>query len=250
MHKLRVIARLDIKNDTVVKGIQLEGLRVVGAPNELAYEYYQQGADELIYIDAVASLYDRNSLIDVIKKTAKRIFIPLTVGGGIRTLDDIRELLSCGADKVAINTSAIRNPTFIRDAVKQFGSQCIILSVEAKKTLSGWYAYTESGREPSSYQVPEWIEEAIRLGAGEVLLTSVDKDGSQKGFDLDLIQNVANLCSVPLTVSGGAGSANDILKLVSASRIDAVSVGSVLHYKNCTVQEIKSFLSDNQVDVR
>ncbi len=250
MIKIRIIPRLDIKNDTVVKGIHLEGLRVVGKPGEMAYEYYRQGADELLYMDAVASLYERNSLTEIIKKAAKRIFVPLTVGGGIRKLEDISDTLNSGADKVAINTAAIRNPQFIRDAVLKYGSQCIILSVEAKKTPSGWKAYTETGREPSRYDVLEWISQGIKLGVGEVLLTSVDTDGTKKGYDKDLIIAVASICSVPLIVSGGAGSAEDVLNIFQSVNIDATAIGSGLHYKNFTINQIKILLSKRQIMVR
>ena len=250
MKKIRIIPRLDIKNDTVVKGIHLEGLRVVGKPGEMAYEYYRQGADELLYMDAVASLYERNSLTEIIKKAAKRIFVPLTVGGGIRKLEDISEILNSGADKVAINTAAIRNPEFIREASVKYGSQCIVLSVEAKKTTSGWIAYTETGREPSKYNVLEWIPQAIKLGAGEVLLTSVDTDGTKGGFDTDLINAVASICSVPLIVCGGAGSPDDILNLFNSVSIEAAAVGTGLHYEHFTIDQVKTLLSRHQIKVR
>jgi len=250
MKKVRIIPRLDIKNDTVVKGIHLEGLRVVGKPGEMAFEYFRQGADELLYMDAVASLYERNSLTEIIKKAAKQIFIPLIVGGGIRKLEDISSILNSGADKVAINTAAIRNPGFIREASVKFGSQCIVLSVEAKKTPSGWKAYTETGREPSHYNVLEWISQAIELGVGEVLLTSVDTDGTKKGYEKDLIMAVASICSVPLIVSGGAGSAEDVLDVFQSARIEAAAIGSGLHYKNFTINQIKILLSKRQIMVR
>ena len=250
MKKVRILPRLDIKNDTVVKGIHLEGLRVVGKPAEMAYEYYKQGADELLYMDAVASLYERNSLTEIIKKAAKQIFIPLIVGGGVRKLEDISSILSSGADKVAINTAAIRNPQFIRDAVLKYGSQCIILSVEAKKTPSGWKAYTETGREPSRYDVLEWLPQAIKLGVGEVLLTSIDTDGTKKGYDTDLIKAVAPICSVPLIVSGGAGSPEDLLDVFQSARIEAAAVGTGLHYKDFTINLLKILLSKHQIMVR
>ena len=250
MKKVRIIPRLDIKNDTVVKGIHLEGLRVIGKPGEMAFEYYRQGADELLYMDAVASLYERNSLTEIVKKAAKRIFVPLTVGGGIRKLEDISEILNSGADKVAINTAAIRNPEFVREASVEYGSQCIVLSVEAKKTSSGWIAYTETGRESSKYNVLEWIPQAIKLGAGEVLLTSVDMDGTKGGFDTDLIKAIASICSVPLIVSGGAGSPEDILNVFKSVNIEAVAVGSGLHYEHFTIGHVKTLLSEHQLKVR
>jgi cyclase len=250
MKKVRIIPRLDIKNDTVVKGVHLEGLRVVGKPGEMACEYYKQGADEILYMDAVASLYERNSLVEIVKKAAKRIFVPLTVGGGIRKLEDISEILNSGADKVAINTAAIRNPEFIREASVKFGSQCIVLSVEAKKTSSGWIAYTETGREPSKYNILEWIPKAIKLGAGEVLLTSVDTDGTKRGFDMDLIKAVASICSVPLIVSGGAKSLEDILTVFKSVSIEAAAVGTGLHYEHFTINQVKTLLGRHQIKVR
>jgi cyclase len=250
MKKIRILPRLDIKNDTVVKGIHLEGLRVVGNPREMACEYYEQGADEILYMDAVASLYERNSLSKIIEKTAKQIFIPLIVGGGIRKLEDISNILNSGADKVAINTAAIRNPEFIREASVKFGSQCIVLSVEAKKTSAEWIAYTETGREPSKYSVLEWVPQAIKLGVGEVLLTSVDTDGTRNGFDVELIKAVAPICSVPIIISGGAGNPEDVLDVFQSARIEAAAIGSGLHYKHFTISQVKALLSEHQIKVR
>lgn len=251
MKKIRIIPRLDIKNNTVVKGIQLEGLRVVGKPDELASKYYQEGADELLYMDAVAALYERNSLTEIIKKAASKIFIPMTVGGGIRKLDDISRILKSGADKVAINTAAVRDPGFLKDAVKKFGSQCIVLSVEAKNVgEKKWEVYTENGRERSKKDVKEWVQEAIEIGVGELLLTSIDRDGTKKGFDLELISNIAPVCKVPFIVSGGAGKIEDIADLEQLEKIDAVAVGSAFHYEIFSIRDTKEALRENGYKVR
>ena len=252
MSKIRIIPRLDIKNNTVVKGIHLEGLRVVGTPGDLSYRYYVDGADELLYIDAVASLYDRNSLMEIIRKAARKIFIPMTVCGGIRKTEDINDILKSGADKVAINTAAVRNPAFLKEAVLRFGSQCIVLSVEAKKIgKQKWEAYTETGREKSWRDVVEWIREAINLGIGEVLLTSIDRDGTKKGYDLELVQAVAPICqSVPLIVCGGAGCSDHILEVLENEGVDAVSLGTILHYELLTIKALKYYLLQNNIEVR
>ncbi|MBI5240012.1 MAG: imidazole glycerol phosphate synthase subunit HisF [Elusimicrobia bacterium] len=251
MKKLRVIARLDIKNNTVVKGIHLEGLRVVGRPDELADRYYSQGVDELLYVDAVASLYERNSLTEIIKAAARRVFVPMTVGGGIRKIEDITEILHSGADKVAVNTAAIRNPEFLRQAVHKFGSQCIVLSVQAKRRGPGqWEAYTETGRERTHRDAIAWIREALALGVGEVLLTSVDAEGTKKGFDLELVAAAARVCAVPLIVSGGAGSAQHLVDVLRTPGVDAVAMASVLHYGLLTIGDAKSALRGDGLEVR
>ena len=251
MKKIRLIARLDIKNNTVVKGIHLEGLRVVGKPNDLAHKYYRDRADELLYMDAVAALYERNSLNEIIKKAAKKIFIPMTVGGGIRKLEDISQILKSGADKVAINTAAVKNPLFLKDTVKKFGSQCVVLSIEAKKIgEKKWEAYVENGRERSHKDVVKWIKQALDLGVGEILLTSIDRDGTKTGFDIELIREVAPLCKVPLIVSGGAGKVKDIISLSQAAKIDAIAVASALHYKMFTINEAKKSIKENMASVR
>jgi len=251
MKKIRIIPRLDIKNDTVVKGIHLEGLRVVGRPDEFAYQYFREGADELLYIDTVASLYERNSLNDIISKAAQKIFIPMTVGGGIRKLEDITMILNSGADKVAINTAAIRRPAFLNDAVKKFGAQCIVLSVQAKKIAHmRWEAYTEAGREKSGQDVLAWLEEALALGVGEVLLTSVDCDGTKRGIDIDLIRMVAPRCPVPLIISGGVGKQDDVLAAFQIPGVDAVAVGSAYHYHMISLSETKAFLFEHGINVR
>lgn len=251
MKKLRLIPRLDIKNNTVVKGIHLEGLRVVGRPDELAHRYYQQGADELLYVDAVASLYERNSLTEIIKAAAQRIFVPLTVGGGIRKIEDITQILHSGADKVAINTAGIREPEFLRRAVRKFGSQCIVLSVQAKRRGPGqWEAYTETGRQRTHRDALDWIRQAQELGVGEVLMTSVDAEGTKKGFDLELINAAARLCSVPLIVSGGAGSPEHVRDVLRLPGVEAAAAASIYHYGLSSVSATKALLRASGVEVR
>lgn len=239
----RIIARLDVKGPNLVKGVHLEGLRVMGNPYEFAKYYEEQGVDEIIYIDTVASLYGRNNLLDIVKQTTQNIFIPITVGGGVRSLEDINSLLKSGADKVAINTAAINNPSFIKDAAKRFGSQCIVVSIEAKRQGDHWEAYTENGREKSGRDVIEWIKEAITLGAGEILLTSVDNEGLKKGFDVELVLAASTISTVPLIISGGAGSIQDLREIFEYD-IDAVALASLLHYKINTISEIKNVLKD------
>lgn len=246
----RVIARLDIKGPNLVKGIHLEGLRVIGDPAEHALRYYHGGADELIYIDIVASLYQRNNLTDVVARTAGEIFVPLTVGGGIRSLDDIHHLLRVGADKVAINTAAIRRPELITEAARTFGAQCIVVNIEAKRQRDGrWEAFTDNGRERTGLDVVEWAKRAVELGAGELLLTSVDQEGTRRGFDLELIRAIAAVAPVPIIASGGAGSIDHLSQAV-ISGADAVAIASLLHYKTETVTSIKNGLRQRGHEVR
>lgn len=240
----RVIARLDIKGPNLVKGIHLEGLRVIGDPSEHAVRYYQDGIDELIYIDIVASLYGRNNLVDVVERTASEIFVPLTVGGGIRKLEDITQLLRAGADKVAINTAAIHRPALISEASRTFGSQCIVLSIEAKRRPGGgWEAYTDNGREKTGLDAVEWARRAVDLGAGEVLLTSVDKEGTRKGPDLELIAALGPTLGVPVIACGGVGNIDHVRDGFLAGA-DAVAVAALLHYKLETVASLKQGLRD------
>ena len=231
MRATRIIPRLDIKGPALVKGVHLEGLRVLGRPEAFARFYYESGADELIYIDAVASLYARNSLLDVVSRTSAEVFIPLTVGGGLRTVDDIHRALTAGADKVALNTAAIRTPELIREAARRFGSSAIVVNVEAIETAPGKYeAFTNSGREATGVNAIEWAQRAADLGAGEILLTSVDRDGTGKGFDVRLTAAVASAVSVPVIASGGAGTRQHVAQVVDAGRADAVAIASMLHY--------------------
>ncbi len=228
---VRVIPRLDIKGPNLVKGINLEGLRVLGKPELFAKQYYEDGADELIYMDVVASLYGRNSLLDIVSRTSGEIFIPLTVGGGLRSLQDIEAALKAGADKVALNTAAVLRPELISEAAARFGSSTIVLSIEAKeRTAHHCEAYMDNGREPSGLDVVEWACRGAELGAGEIMLTSVDQEGSGRGFQLELTRQVSDAVSVQVIASGGAGSPADVCDAVREGRADAVAIASLLHY--------------------
>jgi len=228
---VRIIPRLEIKGPNLVKGIRFEGLRVLGKPEAFAAVYYEAGADELIYIDAVASLYERNSLLDVVERTASEIFVPLTVGGGLRKLDDIREVLRAGADKVALNTAAIRRPELISQAAQKFGSSTIVVSIEAIRHADGRYeAYTDFGRESTGVDAIEWAERAVELGAGELLVTSIDRDGTGKGYDIGLTGRIARSVPVPVIAGGGAGKPDDVHEVITEGAADAVSIASLLHY--------------------
>lgn len=227
----RIIARLDIKGPNLVKGIHLEGLRVLGKPEDFARYYYEQGAEELMYVDVVASLYERNSLENIIRRTASEIFIPLTVGGGIRTIADIRKVLLAGADKVSLNTAAIRNPELIREASRYFGSSTIVVSIEAIKQADGRYlAYIDNGREYTGVEVVEWAKRAEELGAGEIVLTSVDREGTGLGYDIELIKSVASHVSIPVVACGGAGKTGHVVAAMVDGGADAVAVASLFHY--------------------
>lgn len=237
---LRVIARLDIKGPNLIKGVRLEGLRVVGDPHEHALRYYQDGADELVFMDIVASLYQRNNLSDIIKRAADRVYVPITVGGGIRSLDDVSRMLHSGADKVAINTAAIARPGLIAEVARRYGSQCMVLGLEAKRVAPDrWEAYTDNGRERTGRDLVQWVREAVDQGAGEVLLTSVDQEGTRKGFDLPLVQAVCDAVRVPVTASGGFGGAHD-LSALPATGVSAVAVADAIHWKRMGLQEIKA----------
>jgi imidazole glycerol-phosphate synthase subunit HisF len=250
MNKVRIIARIDIKNEFVIKGIHLEGLRKVGNPNEMARNYYDDGIDEIVFMDAVAAYYDRNSLSELIQEACVDIFIPITVGGGIRTIDDIKNALKSGADKVAINTKAVQDPDFITQSSKIFGSQCIVSSIEAKLIKDGkWEVYTDNGREPTGKDVVEWAKYVEELGAGEIMLTSIDREGTKKGFDINLYQSVVRSVSIPVIASGGMGNSIDAVRLLKDVNIDAIAIASVLHYKIESIKEIKNALLENQIKV-
>ncbi len=240
MSNLRIIPRLDIKGPNLIKGIQLEGLRVMGDPQEFAIRYYEAGADELVYMDIVASLYGRNNLSDIIRRAADRVFIPITVGGGIRSIDDARHILRSGADKVAINTAAVARPELITEVSRRFGSQAMVLSIEAKQVAPGkWEAYTDNGRERTGLDVLEWICRGVELGAGEILLTSVDREGTRKGFDIELVRQVSAAVPVPVIASGGMGSIEHFIEAATTGGADAVSMADVLHYNRIPLAAIR-----------
>ncbi len=251
MKKARIIARLDVKGPNVVKGIQFECLRVMGKPKQMAEEYYLQGADELVYLDIVANLYQRENLLNIVNQASDSIFIPFTVGGGVRALEDIRALLRAGADKVAVNTAATKNPQLIREAAEMFGSQCIVVSIEAKKTADGkWEAFTDNGRQSTGLDAVEWAKKAEELGAGEILLTSVDQEGTENGLDHELTKKVSEAVSIPLIVSGGAGSMGDFSRSFKEGKADAVATASLLHYRKYDVEEIKESMQKQGISVR
>ena len=236
----RLIARLDIKGPNVIKGVHLEGLRKIGPPNDLALRYYEQGADELLYMDVVASLYGRNSLGDIVRQAAQNVFVPMTVGGGIRSLDDVTNLLRCGADKVAVNTAAIGNPQLISDIAHRFGSQCMVLSVEAKQAgVMGWEAYTNNGRERTGLDVIAWVKRGVSLGAGEILVTSVDREGTRKGFDVALVRAITSGVMVPVIASGGMGTPEDVVGVVREGEADAVAMADILHFNRATIADVR-----------
>jgi len=248
---VRLIARLDIKGSNLIKGIHLEGLRVIGDPQEFARRYYEQGADELIYMDTVASLYGRNSLHEIVRKAAQDIFVPLTVGGGVRSVDDAREILRAGADKVAVNTAAVQRPELIREMAHVFGSQCMVLSIEAKRQASGhWEVYTDNGRERTGLDVVEWARRGVELGAGEILLTSVDQEGTRKGFDCELVRAVSDAVSVPVIASGGMGDPTDMVAVVREGHADAVAMADILHYNRSTIPDIRETARMSGIEVR
>lgn len=251
MSNIRLIPRLDIKGKNLIKGVHLEGLRVMGDPQEFAVNYYEAGADELIYMDVVASLYGRNNLSDIISRAAKNVFVPITVGGGIRSVEDVQNMLRSGADKIAINTAAISNPELIRSVSKRFGSQCMVLSIEAKKKSEGiWEAYTDNGRERTGIDVLEWVQKAVELGAGEILLTSVDQEGTRKGFDLELTQKVSELVPVPVIASGGMGKVEDMSDVIKQGKADAIAMADVLHYNRLSLPDIRKYALSEKMHVR
>lgn len=250
MANVRLIARLDIKGPNLIKGIHLEGLRVIGDPQEYARRYYEQGADELIYIDIVASLYGRSKLTEIVRRAAHDVFVPMTVGGGVRSVDDVRDLLRAGADKVAINTAAVRRPELITEVARRFGSQCMVLSIEAKQQESGrWEVYTDCGRERSGIDAVEWAQRGIELGAGEILLTSIDREGTRKGFDTNLTRAVSQVTDVPVIASGGLGTPQHLIDVVGAGA-DAVAVADALHYQRSSLAELRTAAASAGIPIR
>jgi imidazole glycerol-phosphate synthase subunit HisF len=241
----RIIARMDIKGPHLVKGIHLEGLRVLGQPESFAKHYYEQGADELMYMDVVASLYERNSLSDIITRTAKQSFIPLTVGGGLRTIADINSVLRAGADKVCINTAGINQPDFIKQASKKFGASTIVVAIEAIQQPDGSYlCYTDNGREHTGVEAIAWAKKVEELGAGELVITSVDNEGTGSGFNESLTNLVSDAVSIPVIAHGGAGSIHHINAVFANTNCDAVALASILHYK--ALEDVAAAQQDNQ----
>jgi imidazole glycerol-phosphate synthase subunit HisF len=237
---MRIIARIDIKNNHVIKGINLEGFRKIGEPKKIIEQYFNDGIDEIIIIDAVASLYGRNNLFDLIKDITKEVFVPITLGGGIRTLDDIQRALDSGADKVAINSGAFENRKLIKNASKKFGSSTIVGYIEAKKTSPNtWEAYKFSGREKTGIDIRDWVKKLQHSGCGEILLTSVDNEGTEKGFDTSLIKHLYNEVTCPIIFSGGCGSYKDIEEIKKKFPNEAIAIASVLHYKKIEIKNIK-----------
>lgn len=248
--RTRIIAKLDVKPPYVVKPVHFEGVRKVGLPVELAKAYYNQGADEIIYIDIVASLYRREILLNEIEQTANELFIPFGVGGGVKTIDDFSKLFHAGADKVVINTYAVQeNPDIINQAAEIFGNQAVVVNIEAKRWENWWECYTDCGRIRSGKDVLEWAKEAENRGAGEILLQSVDHDGRQRGFDLELAKLVVQSVNIPVVVTSGAGHLEDIKELITYASPSGVAIASLLHYGKHTIQDIKEYLQSNGIEV-
>jgi imidazole glycerol-phosphate synthase subunit HisF len=251
MANVRLIARLDIKGQNLIKGVHLEGLRVIGDPQEYARRYYEQGADELIYIDIVASLYGRSKLTDIVRRAAHDVFVPMTVGGGIRHVDDVRDLLRSGADKVAINTAAVRRPELITEVAHRFGSQAMVLSIEAKQQAEGrWEVYTDCGRERSGVDAIDWARRGVELGAGEIIVTSIDREGTRKGFDIALTRAIAAAVGVPVVASGGYGQPPHLDAVVNEGRADAVAFADALHYDRTTLPALRAHACASGIPVR
>jgi len=248
---LRIIARLDIKGTNLIKGIHLEGLRIVGDPQVHAEKYYNNGVDEIIYMDTVASLYGRNNLLDVVTRATEHVFVPMTVGGGIRSVEDARALLRAGADKVAINTAAIKNPSLITKISDVWGSSTVVLSIEAKQTAPGkWEAYTDNGRERTGLDVVQWAEQGAQLGAGEIFLTSVDQEGTKNGFDCKLVSAVTKSVDIPVVASGGFGELDHITELLNESEPSGIAIADSLHYNKLRVLDIRKFCIENNIATR
>lgn len=251
METKRLIGRLDIKGEFVIKGIQLEGLRKIGHPNEIAKSFYEEGLDELFYQDCVASLYSRRSLVDVISAATSEVFVPLTVGGGVRSVGDARELLLAGADKVAINSAALMRPTLLKELISEFGGQCVVVSVEAKVSGSNWNAFFDSGREDSNINVVDWVADVSEMGVGEIVVTSVDRDGGSSGPDFDLANAVRQAApDTPMIYGGGIKSADDVFRVLSVLNLDGVVIGSMFHYQVLSPSQLRLELVRRGVAVR
>ncbi len=254
----RIIPCLDVKDGRVVKGVKFLNLQDAGDPVEVARLYEEEGADEIVFLDITASHQERRIILDVVKKTAEQVFMPLTVGGGIRTIEDIRNLLASGADKISLNTAAVGNPDLIEKSAKQFGQQCIVVAIDAKLVVSRqssvvgkeWEVYTHGGRTPTGLDVLEWARKAEELGAGEILLTSMDCDGTKNGYDLELTRSVSEAVNIPVIASGGAGSLEHLYEAFKKGKADAVLAASIFHYREWTISQAKEYLAKKGISVR
>ncbi len=247
----RIIPCLDVANGRVVKGTKFLNLRDAGDPVDVAKRYDKEGADEIVFLDITASYQKRKTIIDVVKKTAENVFMPLTVGGGIRNLHDIRELLKAGADKISINTAAVENPEFIKLAAKKFGSQCIVVAIDAKKCdKNKWEVYTYGGRKPTNIDAVKWAKKVEKLGAGEILLTSMDKDGTKNGYDIELTRAISEAVKIPVIASGGAGTKEHFYEAFTNGKADAALAASLFHYKELSIKKLKKYLSKKGVEIR
>lgn len=247
----RIIPCLDVDKGRVVKGTKFLNLRDAGDPVDIAKRYDKECADEIVFLDITASHEKRKTIIDVVKKTAENVFMPLTVGGGIRNLDDIREMLKAGADKISINTAAVENPEFIDTAAKKFGSQCVVVAIDVKKCdKNKWEVYTYGGRKPTNIDAVKWAKKVEKLGAGEILLTSMDKDGTKNGYDIELTRAISEAVKIPVIASGGAGTAEHFYEAFTNGKADAALAASLFHYKELSIKKLKKYLSKKGVEIR
>lgn len=240
----RLIARLDIKSDKLIKGINFEGLRIIGNPYEFANKYYKDGIDEILYIDTVATLYGRNNLKHILNKTSEKLFIPVTAGGGVSNITNAQELLDNGADKIFVNSAAVREPNILRALVDKFGSANIVSSIEAKNINNEWLVYIDNGREKTNYKLEQWLEIVQDSGVGEILITSIDFDGTKKGFDINLFENIENKINVPYVISGGMGTLEHLKKIKEVCRPSGIAIGTSIHYQILKIHKIKKIMLD------
>jgi imidazole glycerol-phosphate synthase subunit HisF len=246
----RIIPCLDVKNGKVVKGKNFVNLQYAGDPVELAKQYNKQGADELVFLDITASYEKRKTMIEVVRNVAKQVFIPFTVGGGIRNLEDMRDLLNAGADKISINTTAVKNPDLIKQAAEMFGSQCVVIAIDAKRINGKWEVFIKGGREATGIDAVEWAKQVQKLGAGEILLTSMDSDGTKKGYDIELTKIISENVNIPIIASGGAGSLKSITDIFKKGKADAALAASIFHHGKYEVNDVKEYLAKNKIQVR
>ena len=248
----RIIPCLDVDKGRVVKGIRFKELRDAGDPVEVAKAYEEQGADELVFLDITASTEERNIMLDIVKRVAETVFMPFTVGGGVRTLEDIRKLLEAGADKVSINTAAVKNPELVYEGAKRFGSQCIVVAIDAKRRADGqgWEVYTHGGRKATGMDAVEWAKRVEELGAGEILLTSMDRDGTKSGYDVELTRAVAESVKIPVIASGGAGKKEHFFEAFTEGKADACLAASLFHFKELTIPDLKRYLKEKGIHIR